>query len=260
MKVVLTIAGSDCSGGAGIQADIKTITAHRLYAQSVITAVTAQNTVGVSAVFPLPPEAVTQQLDCVFTDIFPDAVKIGMLANEGVIRAVEQALQKYRPKHIVLDPLMVSTSGHDLLDPFAGQALRALLPLATLITPNLPEAEALCSFPVHSAHDMERAAKEIAARFSTAVLIKGGHLEDGQDARDLLCCDGALFWFSAPRIRTANTHGTGCTLSSAIACRLAEGLSLQESISKAKAYLSGTMGTGLSLGKGNGPLNHMVFL
>lgn len=257
MKTVLTIAGSDPSGGAGIQADIKTITVHGLYAMSAVTALTVQNTLGVFAAQPVEPALVARQIDCVFEDIRPDAVKLGMLGNAAVIRAVAERLRFHGAENMVLDPVMVSTSGRRLLDEPAVKLLeQALFPLARLITPNLPEAEALCGCPVRNREEMERAARLLAERTGAAVLLKGGHLAGCAD--DLLIDRGAVRWFPGERIDNPNTHGTGCTLSAAIACHLARGQSLPESVSQAKAYLTGALKAGLNLGGGNGPLNHMA--
>ncbi|MCI9598618.1 MAG: bifunctional hydroxymethylpyrimidine kinase/phosphomethylpyrimidine kinase [Firmicutes bacterium] len=259
MKKVLTIAGSDSSGGAGIQADIKTITAHGMYAMSVITALTAQNTTGVYGVLDTPPEFVAQQLDCVFSDIVPDAVKIGMVSSGPIIHAIADKLREHGAQNIVVDPVMVSTSGSRLLSEEALDALTTrLLPLGTVITPNVPEAEVLCGFGVQSKDDMLRAARTIADRLDCAVLVKGGHLQG--DAADVLYEKGQAFWFQQSRIDNPNSHGTGCTLSSAIACNLAEGQTLHKSIHRAKVYLTGVLQAGLDLGKGSGPLNHMYQL
>lgn len=255
MKKVLTIAGSDCSGGAGIQADMKTITAHRLYAMSAITALTAQNTTGVYGVLDVDAPFVGKQLDAIFTDIEPDAVKIGMVSNEKIIKVIVEKLVQYNAKHIVVDPVMVATSGGKLLDQGAeGILVEKLLPLAEVITPNIPEAECLCGFEIQSKEDMLKAAEVISNNLSGAVLIKGGHFIEGAD--DLLYNEGHAIWFEGRRIATENTHGTGCTLSSALACNLAVGLTLNESVEKAKAYVRGALEDGLDLGKGNGPLNH----
>lgn len=256
MNTVLTIAGSDPSGGAGIQADIKTITTHGLYAMSAVTALTVQNTQGVFAVEPVPARLVARQIDCVFEDIRPDAVKIGMLGRAETVQAVAERLRFYQAENIVLDPVMVSTSGRRLLDESAVELLeQALFPLARVITPNLAEAEALCGFPVQKAEEMEQAARLLAGRTGAAVLLKGGHLRGSAD--DLLVDGGAARWFAGRRIGGRNTHGTGCTLSSAIACQLAQGQGLPDSVGQAKAYLSAALQAGLDLGKGNGPLNHM---
>ncbi|MDO4563840.1 MAG: bifunctional hydroxymethylpyrimidine kinase/phosphomethylpyrimidine kinase [Clostridia bacterium] len=255
IKKVLTIAGSDSSGGAGIQADIKTITAHKMYAMSVITALTAQNTTGVFAIMDVPDDFVAAQMDAVFLDIRPDAVKIGMVSQPNVAAVIAQKLTEYAAENIVVDPVMVSTSGCKLISDDARQALVSrLLPLGRLITPNIPEAEVLCGFEIKNRADMEAAAKKIAAQTNSAVLVKGGHLVS--EATDLLCEGNTLTWFSSPRINTANTHGTGCTLSSAIACNLSGGKTLTESVKLAKEYLSGALRADLNLGSGCGPLDH----
>lgn len=255
MKKVLTIAGSDCSGGAGIQADIKTITAHKMYAMSVITALTAQNTTGVYGIMEASPEFVGQQMDCVFTDIVPDSVKIGMVSNSGIIRTIVDKLEQYAVRNIVVDPVMVSTSGCKLLSDEARDTLiDRLLPAAAVITPNIPEAEILCGFSIRNEQDMIHAAQKIAERFDGAILVKGGHLVN--DAIDLLYENQTVHWFRAERVDNPNTHGTGCTLSSAIACNLAAGYSLEESIRNAKDYLNGALKAMLDLGQGSGPLNH----
>lgn len=255
MKKVLTIAGSDCSGGAGIQADIKTITAHKMYAMSAITALTAQNTTGVYGIMEASPEFVGQQLDCVFTDIFPDAVKIGMVSNADIIEVIAQKLIQYGAKNIVVDPVMVATSGSRLLSDGAMSALKTkLIPLADVITPNIPEAESLCEFEINSAQQMLQAAEKISDILKDGVLIKGGHLTDSAD--DLLYANGKAIWFRSPKIDNPNTHGTGCTLSSAIACALAAGNSMEDSVRSAKDYITGALAAGLNLGKGSGPLNH----
>lgn len=255
MKKVLTIAGSDCSGGAGIQADMKTMTAKGIYAMSVITALTAQNTTGVYDIMDVPKDFVEKQLDCVFTDIFPDAVKIGMVSNTSIIEMIAIKLKEYKAKNIVLDPVMVSTSGNNLLKKEAANSLfNKLFPLATVITPNIPESEILSGIVITSAQDMISAAKIISKKYKGAILIKGGHQQN--DANDLLYNDGVIRWFKGERIDNPNTHGTGCTLSSAIACGLARGYSLEKSIEEAKAYLSNALKADLNLGKGSGPLNH----
>ncbi|MEH7386826.1 bifunctional hydroxymethylpyrimidine kinase/phosphomethylpyrimidine kinase [Bacillus sp. JJ1521] len=259
MKKVLTIAGSDCSGGAGIQADIKTITAHKMYAMSAITALTAQNTTGVYGVLDSTPEFVGQQLDCIMTDIFPDSVKIGMVSSPEIIQKIVEKLVEYQPQNIVLDPVMISTSGSRLLSESAMDALiTRLFPLATVITPNLHEAEALCGMEIHTKEDMQMAAQTLSKTYNGAILIKGGHLEDTAD--DLLYSDGEFTWFQGARINNPNSHGTGCTLSSAIACNLAKGLDIKSSIHEAKRYITGALGAGLDLGKGSGPLNHVYEL
>lgn len=266
MKKVLTIAGSDCSGGAGIQADLKTIGAFGCYGMSVITAVTVQNTCGVKAVYPLEAEVVRQQLEAVCEDIFPDAVKIGMLCNEEIIEAVAQTIEAIRNKpvvqpKIVLDPVLVSTSGRALLQPQAKEALQTrLLPLVDLVTPNLAETKVLCRTEKMGLPDRETAGRKLAEDNACAVLIKGGHGREygDSDAQDLLIpgADKPAVWFRAPFVENPNTHGTGCTLSSAIACGLAEENTLEQSVQKAKEYLTGAIATGLDLGAGNGPLDH----
>lgn len=259
MKTVLTIAGSDCSGGAGIQADIKTIAAQHMYAMSVITALTAQNTTGVSGVQEISPDFVAKQLDCIFTDIPPDSVKIGMLSGEGTIRAVAAKLRQYGAKNVVVDPVMVSTSGTSLLSEAGRRALwEELLPLSTLVTPNLPEAQVFSGQPVETEGDMLRAAREISRRCCCAVLIKGGHLAG--DAADLLYEEGKALWLRTRRISNPNTHGTGCTLSSAIAAHLALGEDLKTAIQKSKEYISQALAAMLDLGHGSGPLDHAFIL
>ncbi len=266
MKKVLTIAGSDCSGGAGIQADLKTIGAFGCYGMSVITAVTVQNTCGVKAVYPVEAEVVRQQFEAVCEDIFPDAVKIGMLCNEEIIEAVAQTIEAIRkmpvaqPK-IVLDPVLVSTSGRALLQPQAKEALQTrLLPFVDLVTPNLDETKVLCDTGKMELPDREAAGRKLAEENACAVLIKGGHGREygDSDAQDLLIpgADKPAVWFRAPFIENPNTHGTGCTLSSAIACGLAEGNTMEQSVQKAKEYLTGAIAAGLDLGAGNGPLDH----
>lgn len=255
MKTVLTIAGSDPSGGAGIQADLKTMTCLGVYGMSVITALTAQNTTGVVGIFESEPEFVEQQLDCVFTDIRPDAVKIGMVSNVAIIRSIAAKLRQYQAEHIVVDPVMVSTSGSVLLQNDALTALKEeLFPLAEVITPNLKEGEQLCGFEINTKEDMLRAADTIGCKLTGAVALKGGH--SLVDADDLLMMDGESYWYRAKRIENINTHGTGCTLSSAIASFLAMGHSLPEAFDRAKTYITACLHAGLNLGAGNGPLHH----
>lgn len=256
MKKVLSIAGSDCSGGAGIQADIKTITAHKMYAMTAITALTAQNTLGVTNVLESTPEFLGEQLECIMTDIFPDSVKIGMVSSPKIIEMIVEKLKKYQPEHIVVDPVMVSTSGSKLLsDDAMDVLLTKLIPIATIITPNIPEAECLCNgLMITSKEDMQKAALEISQYFQGHILIKGGHLQDSAD--DLLYSNGTFTWYTSERIDNENTHGTGCTLSSAIACNLAAGHDIKKSIFLAKEYLTGALRDELNLGQGNGPLNH----
>lgn len=273
MKAVLTIAGSDSSGGAGIQADIKTIEAMGLYAESAITALTAQNTTGVSGVVDIAPDFVTKQIDAVFDDIRPDAVKIGMVSQTDIIEAISRALVHHEAKHIVVDPVMVATSGSKLISDDAVDALKAwLFPLAEVITPNVPEAEALCGFHITDKDSMQRAADDIAALVqeaqaayegaitpgTPAILIKGGHDIGDGTADDLLRTpEGNHRWLPGERIDTKNTHGTGCTLSSAIAVGLAQGMSPYAAVRDAKEYVTGALKAGLNLGKGSGPLDHM---
>lgn len=255
MKKILTIAGSDCSGGAGIQADIKTITAHKMYAMSVITALTAQNTTGVYSILETDPEFVGKQMDEIFNDIIPDAVKIGMLSNKSSIEIISNKLLEYNVKNIVLDPVMVSSSGRKLLKDDAMDILiHRLIPLVSVITPNIPEAEVLCGFTIESKEDMQRAALKLAETFKGSILVKGGHLKDSSD--DLLYTNYKFYWFEQTRIENPNTHGTGCTLSSAIACNIASGKSINASVQTAKEYLTGALKANLNIGKGNGPLNH----
>lgn len=255
MKTVLTIAGSDSSGGAGIQADIKTMTMNGIYAMSAVTALTAQNTTGVFDTRTVDPAFLKEELDAVFTDIFPDAVKIGMIGTADLIRAIAERLRFYHAKSIVLDPVMISTSGTRLLDKEAIETLKKeLFPLADVVTPNIPEAEVLSGLRIQSAADMEEAAAGIAGRYHCAVLLKGGHAAGNAD--DLLFDGGEFLWFKSPRIDNPNTHGTGCTLSSAIASNLAKGLDLAASVKKAKYYITGAIAAGLNLGHGNGPLMH----
>ena len=257
MKTVLTIAGSDCSGGAGIQADIKTMIMNGVYAMSVITALTAQNTTGVFGIQESPVEFVDQQMDCVFQDIFPDAVKIGMLSSPEIMHHVAAGLQKYEARHIVLDPVMVSTSGHRLMQKEAEETLqKELFPLAEVITPNIPEAEVLTGLKITDADSMELAARAISNEFHISVLLKGGHRVE--DANDLLYTDGETQWLKGERIDNPNTHGTGCTLSSAIASNLAKGYDLTDSVIRAKSYLTDALRADLNLGKGSGPLDHSL--
>ncbi|MBQ8312387.1 MAG: bifunctional hydroxymethylpyrimidine kinase/phosphomethylpyrimidine kinase [Clostridia bacterium] len=259
MRTALSIAGSDCSGGAGIQADIKTMSAHGVYAMSAITALTAQNTMGVISILEATPDFLADQLDAVFTDIFPDAIKIGMMANAALIRVIARKLKQYHAKHIVVDPVMVATSGSKLMQDDALDTLkRELLPLAELVTPNIPEAEVLSGMRITSAEDMVTAAKHMEKTFSCAVLLKGGH--DLNNANDLLCRNGEIQWFRGRRINNPNTHGTGCTLSSAIASNLSCGMELSSAVKRAKAYISGALGAMLDLGKGSGPMNHLFDL
>lgn len=259
MKTALSIAGSDSSGGAGIQADIKTMLSNGVYAMTAITALTAQNTTGVRSGFEVPPDFLAQQLDAVFEDIFPDAVKLGMVSSSELIEVIGAKLRQYGARHIVVDPVMVATSGARLMQDGAVLTLcKELLPLAEVVTPNIFEAEVLVIRPIHSREDMLWAAEEISRLYGCAVLLKGGHCQDNAD--DLLWTDGGAQWFPGERIDTSNTHGTGCTLSSAIAANLAKGLSLEEAVRRAKEYVSEALTAGLDLGKGSGPLHHSFAL
>ncbi len=255
MKTVLSIAGSDSSGGAGIQADLKTMIVNGVYGMSVITALTAQNTTGVRAVLEVSPEFLRQQLDAVFEDIVPDAVKIGMISSGELMEMAADRLIFYGARRIVVDPVMVATSGSALMRASAVETLkRVLLPLAQVATPNIPEGEALSGITIQRKKDMERAAAQIGETCGCAVLLKGGHGREGAD--DVLYEKGKIRWFLGRRMENPNTHGTGCTLSSAIAANLAKGCSLEEAVAHAKEYISGAIKAGLDLGKGSGPLNH----
>ena len=255
MKTALTIAGSDSSGGAGIQADIKTMTCNGVYAMSAITALTAQNTLGVTGIMDVTPEFLAEQLDNIFTDIYPDAVKIGMVSSRGLIEMIAKKLNEYDAKNIVVDPVMVSTSGSKLISDDAIATLKAkLFPLASVLTPNIPETEVLSGMKVSNEEEMIAAAKYISDTYHCAVLCKGGHKVN--DANDLLYDNGSFKWFEGKRINNPNTHGTGCTLSSAIASNLAKGFNLETSVKRAKDYISGALNAMLDLGHGSGPMNH----
>ncbi len=259
MKTALTIAGSDSSGGAGIQADLKTMTMNGVYAMSAITALTAQNTTGVRAIQEATPEFLEQQLDAIFEDIYPDAVKIGMVASSELIRVIAGRLRYYNAKNVVIDPVMVASAGSSLMKQNAVQTLiKELLPFSTLVTPNIPEAQVLSGMTIENKENMIAAAKQIGDSYHCAVLLKGGHSIN--DANDLLYASGELHWFEGKRINNPNTHGTGCTLSSAIASNLAKGFTLTESIQRAKNYISGALAAMLDLGKGSGPMNHAFAL
>ena len=259
MKTALSIAGSDCSGGAGIQADIKTMTMNGVYAMSAITALTAQNTTGVRAIQESTPDFLKQQLDAIFEDIYPDAVKIGMVASSELIRVIAERLRYYDAKNVVVDPVMVASAGSSLIKQEAVQTLiQELLPISTLVTPNIPEAQVLSGLTIQTKEDMIAAAKQIGDQYHCAVLLKGGHSIN--DANDLLYADGEFHWFEGKRIDNPNTHGTGCTLSSAIASNLAKGYTLAESVQRAKDYISGALAAMLDLGQGSGPMNHAYVL
>ncbi len=271
IKKVLTIAGSDCSGGAGIQADLKTIAAHKLYGMSAITSLTAQNTTGVYGISDVAPEFLEKQLDCIFVDIVPDAVKIGMVSNKELIEVIARKLQQYHAKNIVLDPVMVSTSGSNLLQEEAVKALvEKLMPIADIVTPNIPEAEVLSGNAIREKKDVLEAVKMISDTLKEAckntedalvlskkqaVLLKGGHHANTAD--DMLYYNGKHIWFRGEKIKNPNTHGTGCTLSSAIACNLAMGYTMEQAVGAAKQYIAGALRADLNIGKGKGPLNHM---
>ncbi|MBR1673929.1 MAG: bifunctional hydroxymethylpyrimidine kinase/phosphomethylpyrimidine kinase [Eubacterium sp.] len=255
MRTALTIAGSDSSGGAGIQADLKTMIANNVYGMSAITALTAQNTTGVSAVMEVTPEFLEQEINMVFTDIFPDAVKIGMVSASSLIKVIAAKLVQYNAKNIVVDTVMVATSGAKLIsDDAIGTLKEELIPLATVITPNIPEAEVLSGMSIKTEEDMMKAAEKIGTEFEVSVLLKGGH--NVNDATDILFEDGEFTFFRGRRINNPNTHGTGCTLSSAIASNLAKGYDLKTAVKRAKDYISGALAAGLDLGHGSGPLNH----
>lgn len=255
MKKALSIAGSDCSGGAGIQADLKTMTMNGVYAMCAITALTAQNTTGVTGIMETTPEFLEKQINAVFDDIRPDAVKIGMVSSSDLIKVIAKQLRFYDAQNIVVDPVMVATSGSELMKSNSVETLiNELLPLATVVTPNIPEAEILSSIKINSEDDMLKAAKIIHDTYGCAVLVKGGHSIN--DANDMLYKDGEAHWFYGKRIDNPNTHGTGCTLSSAIAANLAKGYGLEQAVEKAKEYISGALSAMLDLGKGSGPMNH----
>ena len=255
MRTAVTIAGCDSSGGAGIQADIKTMIANGVYAMSAITALTAQNTTGVTGIMEVTPEFLGEELDNIFTDIYPDAVKIGMVSSGALIEKIADKLKEYQAKNIVVDPVMVATSGAKLIsDEAIGTLKKRLLPIASVLTPNIPEAEVLAEMEIHSADDMIEAAKKISDTYHCAVLCKGGHKLN--DANDLLYRDGDYRWFNGKRIDNPNTHGTGCTLSSAIASNLAKGFDMDTSVERAQDYISGALAAMLDLGKGSGPMDH----
>ena len=255
MKTALTIAGSDSSGGAGIQADIKTMISNGVYAMSAVTALTAQNTTGVTAIMEVTPEFLAEELDNIFTDIYPDAVKIGMVSSGALLHVIAEKLQEYKARNIVVDPVMIATSGARLISEEAVEVLKnSLLPMAALVTPNIPEAEVLSGRKIVTSEDMIKAAALIGETYHCAVLCKGGHQLN--DANDLLYRDGGYKWFNGKRIDNPNTHGTGCTLSSAIASNLAKGYDLDTAVERAKAYISGALAAMLDLGHGSGPMDH----
>lgn len=255
MKTALTIAGSDSSGGAGIQADIKTMISNGVYAMSAVTALTAQNTTGVTAIMEVTPEFLAEELDNIFTDIYPDAVKIGMVSSGALLHVIAEKLQEYKARNIVVDPVMIATSGARLISEEAVEVLKnSLLPMAALVTPNIPEAEVLSGRKIVTPEDMIKAAALIGETYHCAVLCKGGHQLN--DANDLLWKEGGYRWFRGERINNPNTHGTGCTLSSAIASNLAKGYELEAAVERAKKYISGALAAMLDLGKGSGPMDH----
>lgn len=259
MEKLLTIATSDCSGGAGVQADLKTFAANGTYGMSVFAALTSQNTMGVSKVYNLPVDFIKSQLDDIFQDIYPDGIKIGMVPEGDMIIAIKEKLVEYNAKNIVLDPVMVATSGSKLMDQEGTKAMvEELFSIADIITPNMDEASALSGIEVNNKEDMVEAAKLINKFTSNYILIKGGHLKDSSD--DLLYKNGDMIWIEGERIDNSNTHGTGCTLSSAIAVNLAKGKSMEEAVREAKKYLTGAIKDGMNIGKGHGPLNHIYNL
>lgn len=255
MRTALTIAGSDSGGGAGIQADIKTMITNGVFATCAITALTAQNTLGVTGIMDVDDEFLGKELDAVFTDIYPDAVKIGMVSSSALIKKIAEKLTFYKAKNIVVDPVMVVTSGSKLISDDAIETLKNnLFSLATVLTPNIPEAEVISNMKITNEDEMIEASKIISEKYNCAVLLKGGHKVN--DANDLLYRNGSYKWFYGKRIDNPNTHGTGCTLSSAIASNLAKGYDLDTSVSRSKEYISGALGAMLDLGKGSGPMNH----
>lgn len=259
MRKILSIAGSDSSGGAGIQADLKTICAYKMYGMTAVTSLTAQNTTGITGIYDVPADFLKKQLDAVFTDIFPDAVKIGMVSNAELIHTIAQCLSHYKAKNIVIDTVMISTSGKRLLSENASDTLiNELLPLANIITPNIPEAEFLSGIKINSDDDRIYAAEKISAFIKCAILIKGGHAVNNAD--DLLYMNRNACFFKSEKIENPNTHGTGCTLSSAIACNLADNYDIKSSVKNAKDYITGAIKSGLDIGNGNGPLNHLYNL
>lgn len=259
MKKVLSIAGSDCSGGAGIQADLKTFAAHGVYGMSVIASVVAENTSRVIGIQNISPDMIRKQIDAVYEDIAVDAVKIGMLSTPDSMHAVAERLREYRSANVVIDPVMYAKSGCPLMEPAAVDTLiKVMIPLADVLTPNIPEAEKIADMQISSADDMEAASKKICAMGCRAIVVKGGHASG--NALDVLYDGKDVYRFEAPRIVTRNTHGTGCTFSSAIAAQLARGRSVQEAVQNAKAYVTTAIEHALSIGKGNGPTHHFYTL
>ena len=260
---VLTIAGSDSGGGAGIQADIKAISATGSYAASAITAVTVQNTLGVQAVHPIPEDIIAAQIDSVLSDIGADAIKIGMLHSAKVVLTVKEALKRNNARNIVLDPVMVSTSGHRLIEADAVLTLiKELIPISRVITPNIPEAQILSGQKIRSGEDLPGVAEKLSQRGKVSVLMKAGHLEEDYLTDVFFNAEsGSAFKITAPRIDTPNTHGTGCTLSSALASYLAQGLELDDAVKSAVAYVHGAIedGARYTIGHGHGPVNHFYY-
>ena len=257
MKTALTIAGSDSSGGAGVQADIKTLICHGVFAMSAFTALTAQNTMGVSDVLEVTPEFLCEQIKMCVTDIFPDALKTGMISSPAQARIIAKCVREYALRNLVVDPVMVATSGARLVsEETIEEVKRSLFPLATVVTPNIPEAEVLSGLKINSKDDMEKAAEAIHEKYGCAVLVKGGHFSDRAD--DFLLEKGGGHWLNEAHIENPNAHGTGCTLSSAIVANLALGMSLEDSVHEAKCYISDCLRQMLDLGKGSGPLHHIV--
>ena len=255
MKTALTIAGSDCSGGAGIQADLKTMLANGVYGMSVITSLTAQNTTGVRSISNVTPGFLSDQIDMVFEDIVPDSVKTGMIPSKELVETIAEKMKSYGVKNLVVDPVMVATSGADLSNSESVKALKEkLIPLSSVVTPNVPEAEVLSGMKINTKDDMVKAAGKINSECGCSVLIKGGHC--GNNADDILYHDGRIYVFKSQKIDNKNTHGTGCTLSSAIASNLAKGMDLPDAVKRAKEYITGAIGAKLDLGQGRGPLDH----
>lgn len=257
MRTALTIAGSDCSGGAGIQADLKTFAAHGVYGTSAVTAIVAENTCRVLEIMDAAPQILQKQITAVFEDIPPDAVKVGMLPSTDLMQAAAESLKQYTPKHIVIDPVMIAKGGCALMRQNALDTLiGSIIPLATVLTPNIPEAEEIVGKPLETAEDLRDACREIYAMGAQYVLLKGGHLNETCDAEDLLFDGTAFLTFSAKRIPTKNTHGTGCTFSSAVTANLALGKSVPEAVAAAKEYITAAIAHALPLGHGHGPTNH----